>query len=107
MSKKVRFLQDFQGRETREVFYKQGQEVELPDHIAESLLADRRVELVDFPEPKTVKEFLTPVEFENVTDVRKEVEVENAVKPVYHDSEPQFENVAEPPKPTKKQRGKK
>jgi hypothetical protein len=43
---KVKFLQDFQGKETREVFYKFGQEVELPDHMTAVLIADRRVELV-------------------------------------------------------------
>lgn len=102
MSKKVKFLQDFQGRETREVFYKQGQVVELEDHIAQQLLADRRVELL--PKPETVKEFLEPVIFENVTDVHK---VGGEVKPVYQDSEPQFENAAEPPKLTRKQRSRK
>jgi hypothetical protein len=70
--KKVRFLQDFQGRETNEVFYKKGQEVELPDSQTQILLADRRVELVDFPQPQTAKEFLEPVVFENVTDVETE-----------------------------------
>lgn len=43
---KVKFLQDFQGRETGENFYKQGQEVELPDNVVSVLLADGRVELV-------------------------------------------------------------
>lgn len=104
--KKVKFLQDFQGRETREVFYKQGQEVELDDHIAQQLLADRRVELVDYPKPKMAEEFVKPVEFENVTDVHKAGGEVKVVDPEYHDNEPQFENAAEPPK-SKGKRGKK
>jgi hypothetical protein len=43
---KVKFLQDFQGRETGEVFYKLGQEATLPDHMTAVLIADRRAELV-------------------------------------------------------------
>ena len=43
---RVKFLQDFQGRETAEVFYRLGQEVDLPDHVAARLIADRRAELV-------------------------------------------------------------
>lgn len=76
---KVKFLQDFQGRETREAFYKQGQEVELPDNMAQRLVADGRARVVT-PAP---------------------VQVE------YHDLTPQFENAAEPPKPEPKKRGKK
>lgn len=74
---KVKFLQDFQGKETKEVFYKQGQEVELPDNLTSQLLKDQRVELVK--EVVTAEEFVKPVVFENVTDVHKEVEIENAV----------------------------
>lgn len=65
---KVKFLQDFQGKETREVFYKQGQEVELPDHVVSQLVKDGRAELVK-NEPLTVEEFLTPEIHENVTNV--------------------------------------
>jgi hypothetical protein len=83
----VKFLQDFQGRETKEVFYRSGQEVDLPDHIAQQLLADRRVELV---KPAEV------VHFENVTGVDMR----------HLNVEPQFEQAEEPPKP-KVKRGRK
>jgi hypothetical protein len=43
---KVKFLQDFQGRETSEIFYKLGQVADLPDHMTAILVADRRAELV-------------------------------------------------------------
>lgn len=85
---KVKFLQDFQGRETKEVFYRQGQEAELSDSVAQRLIADRRVVLVHAPEP---------VVFENVTGVEIQ----------YFDNEPQFENAAEPPKTQRGKRGKK
>lgn len=80
---KVKFLQDFQGSETREVFYRKSQEVELPDSMAARLVADRRAEFVD-----------NPVVLENVNEVQVE----------YHDLEPQFENAAEPPKPKSKRK---
>lgn len=51
MSKKVKFLQDFRGKETNEVFYTQGQEAEFPDHVAELLVKDGRVEIVAAPMP--------------------------------------------------------
>jgi hypothetical protein len=54
---KVKFLQDFQGRETGEVFYKLGQEATLPDHMTAVLIADRRAELV--------KEADKPIVFDN------------------------------------------
>ena len=74
---KVKFLQDFQGSETREVFYRKGQEADLPDSIAQRLVTDRRAEQV------------APV-----------VEVQ------YHDNEPQFENAAIPPQPKRSKRGR-
>ncbi len=43
---RVKFLQDFQGVETGEVFYLRGQVVNLPDTQAERLLRDERVALV-------------------------------------------------------------
>lgn len=106
MTKKVKFLQDFQGRETREVFYKQGEVVELGDATADLLLKYGRVELVkDAPHygGQTDPE-LKPRDDEVIY---KEVQADNAVKPVYHDNEPQFENAAEPPKPAARKRGKK
>jgi hypothetical protein len=65
---KVKFLQDFQGKETGEIFYKQGQVADLPDHMTAILVADRRAELVQGP-PKTFEEFVEPVVYENVTGV--------------------------------------
>jgi hypothetical protein len=55
---KVKFLQDFQGKETGEIFYKQGQVADLPDHMTAILVADRRAELV--------KEDDAPIVYENV-----------------------------------------
>lgn len=99
MTKKVKFLQDFQGKETREVFYKQGQEAELPDHLAEQLLADRRVELVNYPKPTTPEEFLKPVVFENVTGVETE-------EVTFEELKEEVAEVQPDPKP-KSKRGKK
>lgn len=42
----VEFLQDFQGRETKEVFYKRGQQVDLPENMASVLQRDGRVRIV-------------------------------------------------------------
>jgi hypothetical protein len=55
---KVKFLQDFQGKETGEIFYKLGQVADLPDHMTAILVADRRAELV--------KEDDAPIVYENV-----------------------------------------
>ena len=46
---KVRFLQDFQGKETREQFHKKGEEVEIEDYLVAQLVADGRVEVVTAP----------------------------------------------------------
>jgi hypothetical protein len=54
---KVKFLQDFQGKETGEIFYKLGQVADLPDHMTAILVADRRAELV--------KGITLDIEFEN------------------------------------------
>jgi hypothetical protein len=102
---KVRFLQDFRGKETREVFYLKGQEVELDGGMAERLLADRRVELV--AKMETPADFLEPVVFENVTDVDVhkpggEVKIVNS----YFDNTPQFEQAEEPPRPEPKPKRK-
>ena len=48
MSKKVKFLQDFQGKETREQFYKKDAVVEIADELLDRLITDGRVELVTF-----------------------------------------------------------
>ena len=50
---KVKFLQDFQGRETKEIFYVKGQEVELDSDAAASLLRDGFVEPIEVREPVT------------------------------------------------------
>lgn len=42
----VKFNRDFQGKATREVFYKQGQEVELEEAVAEALVAEGVAEIV-------------------------------------------------------------
>ena len=39
---KVKFLQDFQGKETNEVFYKKDQEAELSDFSADLLVKENR-----------------------------------------------------------------
>jgi hypothetical protein len=49
---RVKFIQDFQGVETGEVFYHNGQEVDLPDNQADRLLRDKRVGLLRPEEPK-------------------------------------------------------
>lgn len=43
---KVKFLQDFRGRETREVFYVKDQIVEIDDDTAQVLIADGRAKAV-------------------------------------------------------------
>lgn len=43
---KVKFLRDFQGRATREVFYKKGQEVELDSSAADAVVAEGVAEYV-------------------------------------------------------------
>lgn len=48
---RVKFLQDFQGRETKEIFYAKGQEEELDSDIAASLLRDGFVEPIEVREP--------------------------------------------------------
>jgi len=39
---KVKFLQDFQGKETNEAFYKKDQEAELNDFLADLLVKENR-----------------------------------------------------------------
>lgn len=53
---KVKFLQDFQGRETKEVFYKAGQVADLSDELIDQLVKDKRVELVKIIQAPEVKE---------------------------------------------------
>ena len=48
---KIKFLQDFQGKETREVFYKEGQEVELDDSLTSVLVKEGRAALVQAVTP--------------------------------------------------------
>lgn len=43
---KVKFLQDFQGRETKEAFYHKDEVVEIADELVDRLLEAGRVELV-------------------------------------------------------------
>jgi hypothetical protein len=74
---KVRFLQDFQGRETLNAFYSKGAEVDLPEHIAERMVQDGRAEYVQVEK------------VENVGSI--------------YDVEPQFEQPA-PPEPKKRGR---
>jgi hypothetical protein len=105
---KVKFLQDFQGRETGEVFYKLGQEATLPDHMTAVLVADRRAELV--------KEADAPVVYENVTDVETVTPAPEYSEPDIF-VEPQAEEEAPPTvedvittaaiKPKRSKRGKK
>lgn len=42
----IKFLQDFRGRETNEMYYLKDTIVELPDHMADRLVADGRAEYV-------------------------------------------------------------
>ena len=44
--KKVRFLQDFQGRETNERFFLKDSEIDLDDHMASVLVKEKRAEYV-------------------------------------------------------------
>ncbi len=45
---KLKFLQDFQGRETKEIFYVKGQEVDFDSETAAVLVRDNRaVEVVE------------------------------------------------------------
>lgn len=44
--KKVKFLKDFQGRETNERFFLKDTEVELEDHMADLLVKEKRAEFV-------------------------------------------------------------
>ena len=42
----IKFLQDFRGRETNEAFYLKDTIADLPDHMADRLVADGRAEYV-------------------------------------------------------------
>ncbi len=45
---RIKFLQDFQGRETKNIFYVKGQEVELDVEISDLLVRENRaVEVVE------------------------------------------------------------
>lgn len=90
----VKFLQDFQGRETNEQFYKLGEVVDLPSHIADRLLTDKRVEPVN-PAPRL------DVEFEHDPIATAET-VPYEPHPV---DEPVIEEEA--PKPAPRKRGRK
>ena len=90
---KVRFLQDFQGKETREQFHKQGEEVEIDDSLIDQLVTDGRVEVIAAP----------------VADVHK---AGGAVEVVEHDEvlpvvEVEPEPVEEVPPTPKKRKGRK
>lgn len=62
--KKVKFLQDFQGRETNERFFLKNTEVELEDHMADLLVKEKRVELVSVPVPVLRDEEVPPLQDE-------------------------------------------
>ena len=49
---KVKFLQDFRGVETGEVYYKKGDIGEVEDEWLERLVQDKRAVIVDEPKPK-------------------------------------------------------
>lgn len=102
---RVRFLQDFQGKETNEIFYKLGQEVELPDHITSRLVADKRAEYVSAGDPPAVV-------LENVTNVETVVVEEAADEPAEEVDfvevlREDFESPDPEPKPKRGKRGKK
>ena len=44
--KKVKFLQDFQGVETKGIFYRKGKEYELENDLADRMIYDGRAESV-------------------------------------------------------------
>jgi hypothetical protein len=104
---KVKFLQDFQGRETGEVFYKLGQEATLPDHMTAVLIADHRAELV--------KEADKPVVFNNTyglvtaTPAPEYAEPDIFVEPEQEETPEVIEDVitTETIKPKRSKRGKK
>jgi hypothetical protein len=53
---KVKFLQDFQGRETRNIFYPKGTEVEFETEIALQLIQDKfavDVSPIEVQQPET------------------------------------------------------
>lgn len=49
---KVRFIQDFRGVETDEVYYKAGEFADVDDAWLERLIQDKRAVIVDEPKPK-------------------------------------------------------
>ena len=51
---KLKFLQDFQGRETKEIFYVKGQEVDFDAETAAVLVRDNRA--VEVVEPIEVRQ---------------------------------------------------
>ena len=83
--KKVRFLQDFQGVETKGLFYSKNKEYELDDSVAERMILDGRA----------VSVFVHAY-------VDETPQFENASIPPHY-----TEQVVELPKPTIKKRGKK
>lgn len=51
---RIKFLQDFQGRETKNIFYVKGQEVELDVEISDLLVRENRA--VEVVEPIEVRQ---------------------------------------------------
>lgn len=49
---KVKFLRDFRGVETGEVYYKKGETGEIEDKWLERLIQDKRAVIVNKPKPK-------------------------------------------------------
>jgi len=56
---RLKFLQDFQGRETKEIFYVKGQEVDFDAETAAVLVRDNRA--VEVVEPIEVRQPVTEV----------------------------------------------
>ncbi len=73
--KKVKFLKDFQGRETNERFFLKDTEVELEDHMADLLVKEKRAEFVLSVGANPANE----PQFEEVPPMKEEVEPEAPV----------------------------
>ena len=76
---RVKFLRDFQGKETRERFYRKNEVADLPDSMASQLVADKAA----IPDVSEVAYVSTP-QFENAyfeSPAALEDEVEPYIKP--------------------------
>ena len=70
--KKVKFLKDFQGRETNERFFLKDTEVELEDHMADLLVKEKRAEFIVSVGANPANE----PQFEEVPPMQEETPVE-------------------------------